>query len=202
MTGKTHLTVGTAVAIAAAHPHSLTTLCLCAAAGAVGSVVSDVDVDSSQSHKGLVRLCAVLAATILALAGAEQLWQVGLVARLQAQTSLMRAVPGGLLFLLVCWYGMHQPHRSFMHSALALAILTALAYTIAPVFALPFGAGMASHIVLDLLNRKHVHLLYPLRKGWSLDLCSADGWVNHWLFLGGAGLLLLELGLFLLYFFQ
>ncbi len=192
MTGKTHLTVGTAVALAVVQPQNLPTLCLCAAAGAVGSVISDVDVDTSESHRGLVRLCAVIVAAALLLAGTEYLWHLGLVARLRAQTSLMRVTPGAISFLVVCWFGMHQPHRSFMHSLPGLGLLTALAGAMVPVFALPFGAAMASHIALDLLNRRRVRLLYPLHWGLSLDLCRSNGWVDGMLCGLGSAALILE----------
>ena len=49
-----------------------------------------------------------------------------------------------------------------------------------------FSAAMLSHILIDLLNRRNVRLLYPLKKGFCLGICSADGMVNRALFLAGA----------------
>ncbi len=192
MTGKTHLTVGTAVAIAVVQPETVISLCFCAAAGAVGSVISDIDVDTSESHRGVAKLFAVLFVSALVLGWAEYSWHLGLVARLRAQSGLTRIMPGTLAFLAVCWFGMHQPHRSFMHSLPGLAVMTALAGMIAPFFALPFGAAMASHIAIDLLNRRRVRLLYPLHWGLSLDLCAANGWVDGMLCGLGSAALVVE----------
>ena len=196
MTGRTHLVIGAAAAIAVVQPQSPAAFGLCAAAGAVGGVLPDIDVNTSESHRQLVKLLAVLFLSAAALAIAEQVWQIGIAERLARQTSLMRAIPGCLAFLAVCWFGMHQPHRSFMHSLLALIILTALAWGIAPGFALPFAAAMLSHIALDLLNRRRVRILYPLKRGFRLNLCDADGWANQWLFLAGCAILLLEIAVF------
>lgn len=44
---------------------------------------------------------------------------------------------------------------------------------------MPFFIGMVSHLVLDLLNRRPLRLLYPLRGGWCLGLCWADGRVDR-----------------------
>ena len=48
-----------------------------------------------------------------------------------------------------------------------------------------FAAGFLSHLVIDLLNRKRVHLFYPLGRGVCLNLCSSRGLVNRILFLSG-----------------
>ena len=198
MTGRTHLVVGTAAAIAVVCPQTPAALCTCAAAGAVGSVISDVDSQRSGSHKRLVKICIVLLLAVLVLAAVEQHWHLGISEWLMSQTSLNRILPGGLAFLVVCWYGMNCPHRTFMHSLLALVILTVLAWLMVPAFALPFAVAMISHIILDLLNRRKVRLFYPLKRGFSLNLCKSKGWVNNILFAVGCLALVLEIGSFLM----
>lgn len=44
MTGKTHLSVGTAAAVCVTQPQNLSSLLLCLGTAAIGSVISDIDV--------------------------------------------------------------------------------------------------------------------------------------------------------------
>ena len=50
MTGKTHLSVGTAAAICVTQPQTLSSLLLCLGTAAIGSVISDIDVTTSDSR--------------------------------------------------------------------------------------------------------------------------------------------------------
>ena len=50
MTGKTHLSVGTAAAVCVTQPQNLSSLLLCLGTAAIGSVISDIDVTTSESR--------------------------------------------------------------------------------------------------------------------------------------------------------
>ena len=73
-----------------------------------------------------------------------------------------------------------------MHSFAGWFLLGSLTGLIYPAVTPYFSAAMLSHILIDLLNRRNVRLLYPLKKGFCLGICSADGMVNRALFLAGA----------------
>ena len=60
LTGKTHLTVGTAATILITQPSDWKSFLLCMGAAAVGSCVSDIDVSTSGSHKGLQRILILI----------------------------------------------------------------------------------------------------------------------------------------------
>lgn len=47
-------------------------------------------------------------------------------------------------------------------SILGLFLTSVCVYMIAPFFVPYFVAGFLSHVGIDLLNRRHVHLLYPI----------------------------------------
>ena len=119
MLGRTHFFIGTAAALAVLQPQTVPVLVTGAGAAAIGSLISDIDVGTS------------------------------------------------------------QPHRSFMHSFAALALLTACVDIIYPDASAYFAVGFLSHLVLDVLNRKPEKLLWPWKKGFCLGLCSARGVVNR-----------------------
>jgi inner membrane protein len=48
-----------------------------------------------------------------------------------------------------------------------------------------FAIGFATHLLLDLLNRKGEQLLYPLKNTYCLGVCSSSGVVNDILFAFG-----------------
>ena len=116
MIGKTHWAVGTAAALCAARPTELRELVLCVSAAAVGSVISDIDVTTSDSRETLNRITAV-AVLAAAAAGIAELWfHLGIIRSFDRESNLFRLVVGFGIFLAVCTFGKSQPHRSFMHS--------------------------------------------------------------------------------------
>ncbi|MCD7919182.1 MAG: metal-dependent hydrolase [Clostridiales bacterium] len=193
MTGKTHLVCGEALALCLLHPAAPRTLVLCLGAAAVGSVIPDVDVTTSASHRELVRIVSTAGAALLLG------WALNTIFQLHIERFLLRYAGGremtawAVLFLGLCVFGTTQPHRSFMHSLAGLALLTFCVWRGAEPLAAAFFVAMASHILLDLFNRKGVRLLYPLRWSWSLGLCSADGTAD-WA-LCAVGSLLLVIGI-------
>ena len=94
----------------------------------------------------------------------------------------MRLIAGIVGVLGICIFGKNQPHRSFMHSALAVGLLSVATYVILP-DAVPYMIiSMFSHILIDTLNKKKVHIFYPLPGGIGLNLCHAQGFVNNTIF--------------------
>ena len=197
MTGRTHWTVGTAAALCVAQPPNIREWVLCVAAAAVGSVISDIDVTTSDSREALNRITAVSVLAVAAAGVAEAWWHLGIVRNFDRESNVFRLILGFAAFLAICTFGKKQPHRSFMHSFLGLFLLGSVAGLIYPAMTPYFSAAMLSHMLLDLLNRRGVRLLYPLRKGFCFGICSADGWLDRKLFLaGGAVSLLVSLILF------
>lgn len=193
LTGKTHFTFGTAVTILMTHPTDWKSFLLCLGAGAVGACVSDVDVSTSGSHKGFQRLLLLLAAAVLVIAGLDFFFQAGIWAMIQQRNGLLRSLAGFAIFLALCLYGEHQPHRSFTHSLAGVAMLGTAVFIMLPQAVWYFVCGMTTHILLDLFNRKKVQLLFPFDVGKvCFRLCSADGAVNRLLFWTGFFLLIGE----------
>lgn len=193
MTGKTHLVCGEALALCLLHPDTPRALVLCLGAAAVGGVVSDVDVTTSTSHRELVRIVSTAGAALLLGWALNTIFQLHIERFLLRYAGAKEMAAWAVLFLGLCVFGATQPHRSFMHSLAGLALLTFCVWRGAEPLAGTFFVAMASHILLDLLNRKGVRLLYPAGWSWSLDLCSADGAADR--VLCGVGSLLMVVGI-------
>ena len=168
MLGRTHFFIGTAAALAVLQPQTVPVLVTGAGAAAIGSLISDIDVGTSQAHRDADKIItatvAVAALTILA----EYKLNLGIYRRLTSDSNILRLLAGTAAFLLLCAYGKQQPHRSFMHSFAALALLTACVDIIYPDASAYFAVGFLSHLVLDVLNRKPEKLLWPWKKGFCL----------------------------------
>ena len=112
--------------------------------------------------------------------------------------SILQIVAGCLLFLIVCIFGKEQPHRSFMHSFLALILLDSAIALVFPKLISYFTIGFLSHLILDSLNKKRLRLLYPLKDGFCIGLFSADGLVNRIFYMAGCAAAGVETVIFLI----
>ncbi|MGN0482855.1 MAG: metal-dependent hydrolase [Lachnospiraceae bacterium] len=179
MLGKTHTAVGIAAALCIVQPHTIPEIVIGTVAASVGAVISDIDVDSSRSHKKIGAACSVAMGIAVLVAGADLIFHLGILSKLKQNTGAFRMILGLLVFAGICIYGKRQPHRTFMHSILALALLSTALQTAIPMAAPYFSAAFVSHILLDLLNKKKVCLLYPLKEGFCLKLCASNGITNQ-----------------------
>ncbi|MDO4620466.1 MAG: metal-dependent hydrolase [Lachnospiraceae bacterium] len=179
MQGKTHFMIGTAAALFILQPSELPVLVAGGAAAGLGSVISDIDAGRSSAGAEAVKVIAVSVMLSVSVILADMYLNLGIYEKLILRgSSHSAAVTPVLLFLLLCSFGMLTPHRSFMHSFPAMLLLGGCMYLLAPGLALYFVIGFASHILLDLLNKKGERLFYPFRKGFALRFCHADGKIN------------------------
>lgn len=196
MLGKTHMAAGVAASLLFIQPKNIPELILGTGAAAIGAVISDIDIGTSDSHKEADKIIAMAATVVFAMVAAEYIWHVGLYRRIMRNSSMARMVAAAASFLIICDFGKERPHRSFMHSVLALFLLTGCVAIFLPLAAPYFGIAFISHLVIDLLNRKKERLLYPWKKGFSLNLCSSRGLVDKLLFRICS---VVSVGLFILY---
>lgn len=192
MLGKTHMAAGVATSLILFQPSNLPTLVLGTGIAAFGAVLSDIDVETSKSHKNVDKIVVAAVIAVLMVVVIDFFFHVGIYNKLMSNSNVARVLIGGLLFIAVCAFGKEQPHRSFMHSILAWVILSFLMFIISPTFMPYFVVSFGSHLVLDLLNYKKVRLLYPIKGGFCLKLCYADGLVNNILLVIGVVLALAE----------
>lgn len=182
MTGKTHVSVGLATSILVTQPNTLKEFIFCIGVASIGSVISDIDVKTSESHTEINRVLGFTTILVIISAALEIYFHIGILKAFQNDSNLMRLLLGVSLFLGVCAYGKNQPHRAFMHSLLATALLTGAVYTLLPDAAIYFAISMLSHIAIDTLNYKKVSLFYPLPWRICFRICHARGFVNKIMF--------------------
>mgnify|MGYP002545920709 FL=1 len=118
---------------------------------------------------------------------------VNLGEKIRNDKSVAPVAMGVIIFIAVCAFGKNQPHRSFMHSIMAMAILSGALSMVSVQMVPYFVVGFASHLVLDCFNRKRVRILYPLPGGIALDFCKAGGFVDSLLFKLGSVAVIFEI---------
>ena len=182
MLGKTHMAVGTAAGLLIMQPQNITELILGTGAAMIGSVISDIDIGTSDSHKEVDKIIGFTVFTVIAIILMDSVWHLGIWQRLLNYTSIRQAAPSVAAFFVICAIGKEQPHRSFMHSFLACGMLTGCVAVFLPLLAPYFGIAFLSHLAIDVLNKKGERLLFPFRKGFQLGLCSSKGTVNRLMF--------------------
>ena len=190
MTGKTHVIVGAAAGLAFARLLSapaafgITGLAAAAAGGAIGGALPDLDVRNTARplQERLARWGAIALLVVAVGLDAAAGWPT---ARAATEAGLGPVAVGAAAIVALCCAARVSGHRSFSHSLLALAGFTAATLLACAPLAPFVGAGFASHLALDLLNRRPVRLLWPLSRGFCLGLCASGGVVDACLLVGG-----------------
>ena len=178
MRGRTHITAGIAAALLVLHPTTVLGIGSAVAGGTLGGAICDIDCKGSDLNQETIR-GAVLAGICIAGVTVYDLRSGnGLIDHIRnaVGTNLLLGILG---LVICCIWGCISPHRTFTHSLTGLLAMSASAWLICAPLGYAVALGMASHILLDLLNRKGIPLLYPLKKPVvCLNLCRADGLVN------------------------
>lgn len=197
MMSKTHIAIGVASALLITQPHDITSCLTAVIGGAVGGIMSDIDVRSNKKCRDALygRLIA-LGLTIIALfidffIGKE------IINYIISPERRIIVIIGAILFAISILTGMAQLHRRATHSLLALLIMSAEVYMICPILGITFAIGFASHLAIDLFNKKPILLFYPLKKGAYFNLCYASKTANFVLMVVGTILSVVSLGYFL-----
>ncbi len=193
MLGRTHFFIGISAALAVMQPSSMSTLVAGAGAAAIGGMISDIDSGTSQAHKEADKIMTAAIAVTAVVIFADCKLHVGIYERLMRNSSIARLLTGAMAFIIICTYGSGQPHRSFMHSFLSMFMLTACVNVIYPDAAPYFAIAYASHLALDMLNYRRLRLIWPMKKGFALRLCSSQGLINRLLLSAGMICVVLEL---------
>lgn len=186
MTGKTHIAVGIAASLFVTQPENVGKVVVCGAVAAIGAVVSDIDVCTSESSRDLNKIIGISVITAAIVTFLDYQWHFGIINYLKSNNTIIKGLLSAAAFIAVCAFGKTQPHRSFLHSILAVILLSGIIYMNYPTITPYFTVAMISHILIDCLNYINVRLLYPFKGGISLDLCHADGPISDLFFLCGS----------------
>ena len=193
MLGKTHFTVGLAASFALVHPKTFPEFVVGLGAASLGAIISDIDVDTTESHRDADIISAAAVASVVLVVILDKIFNVGVSRILEQRSNLARILLGLFSFIGICGFGKEQPHRSFMHSFIALISLGTCVGVVLPMAVPYFAVAFLSHLAIDLLNTRRVRLLFPLPGGICLKLCKSDGAVNRLLFIAGSVVALVEI---------
>ena len=178
MLGKAHLTIGMAAAWTLAMPESVPAALPVIAGAAAGSLICDIDCDSPRERRDASRqriLAAVITAAALIFDGVTGAGMIK--SAMESGNYLWCAGVAGLVLTLA--FANVSSHRGFSHSLTAMAVETVFLYLLFPQAAPWFAAAFASHILLDITNKKRLRLFYPAKRGISLGLFYADRTANR-----------------------
>lgn len=173
MDGQTHAALGAATALVVIRPAEPTTLIATAAVGAFAGILPDIDTGGKVApiiHK----ITAAFICIVCFFVGQAALTGSTVIESIDGSGIAVNLL--GLAILIgFSIFGGTQPHRGFTHSVLALLIASFSAYLIFKNLALAFCIGYASHLLIDMVNKKGEQLLYPMPNRWCLNLCKANG---------------------------
>ncbi len=182
MLGKTHAVIGVTAGLLVMQPKNMTELVVGAAGALIGAVISDIDVGTSGSHRDANKMIALMVSAVVAVGVADHIWQIGIYRRMIQHVSLVRIWLSVQAFLTICAFGMKSRHRTFMHSFLALILLTGCLWLFLPVAAGYFATGFATHLVLDFFNKKGERIFFPAKKFFGIRMLSSSGLINDVMF--------------------
>lgn len=196
MESKTHVACANAVALAIMQPHDIKSLSVCVSAATIGSLICDLDTSTKNDHKYVDFFSLFIIVGLLLLCLLDNILNIGLNNWIVHNSSYFRIISCLIVAIGISNYGYRQPHRSFLHSFLAIFILSLLCYIAFGNIVIPFSIGLITHIILDLFNIKGLRLFYPLKNKYSLKLCVYNGKVNNTLFVIFCIIILIELHIY------
>jgi len=181
MLGKTHFAIGIAAATAVVQPQTAFECLSAVLAGAVGGVLCDVDTLRNDGKRDSVAIQCLSAAVSVCILAADRFLNTGLCAAALSQNR-QRLILGAAVYVALWIIGYFSNHRGFTHSLAAGAMFSQAVHWLCPPLAVPFAAAYASHITMDLLNKKGLRLLWPMKGGVRLGWCYADRTADTLLF--------------------
>lgn len=189
---KTHIVAANTILLFAYSPKTPKELIVSLSVCTLGSIISDLDIRTSDVHKMIDGITIFSFITTLIAYLIDLKYNYGIFTTIKNGIMYLPII-GILLTLGITFYGSHQPHRSFLHSILGAALLTTIFYYCFGNIWKYFLVGILSHILLDLLNKKSIRLFYPSKKGYRLNLCEYGGLIDSIIFYSSIALITLQL---------
>ena len=166
-----------AAALTMAAPDSIPEALPVITGASLGCLICDLDCDNPRerqdsSHWRIV-MFAVAAATLFEDYHIDAgMW------RSITQSGSYLWCAGIAVFALTCAFASVSSHRGFSHSLVALALEAFSLWLMFPTAAIPFVIAFASHLILDMTNKRPVRIFYPAKKGISFGWFYADRLAN------------------------
>ena len=184
MMSKTHLAVGVGTALALTQPQTAKGCCLAIIGGILGGMMPDIDILDNEHMMDAIHGQIIVAGMTAAVLVMDHFARWGVCKELFSRDPML-LIWGIIAWIVLYGIGIPQPHRGFTHSLLGL-----IAYTIPVALILPsavpcYVIGFASHLVMDLLNKRNIRLLFPLNWGFCFGVCYDNKAANQILLYAG-----------------
>ncbi len=182
MLGKTHITAGIASALLITRPATIPEVVSAVIGGAIGGWIVDIDhnkkqdINTEKVFNGIITFLIIGAFIIL-----DFLIGNGMCKYIVDNWGLNVWIGLGS-FLILAFIGLMTNHRTFTHSLLGILSFSTSLYFFCRPAAIPFFIGYASHLLLDLFNKKGLQILFPFKWKPCLDICYSDKKANEILF--------------------
>ena len=184
MEKKTHIACANLISLTLFRPTSIADLLITIGTSSLGGVLPDVDLKDSTSDKLFDRLMTSLITIIIMGIIINYYFNINLYNVIKGYNNIYNYILCISIFITMSYLGSKTSHRSFTHSLLGAFIYSSIiSYSFNDQIVLIFFISYLSHIILDLLNKKGIELLYPLKIRMSLNLCEVKGTVNKILFI-------------------
>ena len=177
MLAKAHIAVGMAAAFSIVRPETVAEALPVIAGGALGCLICDLDCENKSEKSDSSRWRAVMALVAAAALIEDHLLDAGMWRSL-GQNGQYLWFAGLAGFVITCVFAGGSGHRGFSHSLLAMGLETLCLWLVFPAVAVPFSIAFASHVLLDMMNKRSVRLFYPAKKGLCLGWFYADRLAN------------------------
>ena len=177
MMRNTHLSMGVASAIAVTQPNNVSECLVAIMGGVIGGLICDIDILDNNYKNGKLseKLIAVKITAVILIF--DFLFKMGICEAVFSRDRRFLGT-GGILFGLLCLFGIRSAHRTFTHSITGMLLFALAFWFIYPPIVYGFMAGFLSHIILDLLNKRKITLFYPKKFRLCFGICYADGIAN------------------------
>jgi len=177
MLAKAHIAVGMAAAFSIRRPETAAEALPVITGGALGCLICDLDCENRSEKSESSRWRLIMAVTAAVALIEDHLLGAGMWKSLGHGSSYLWFA-GMAAFVIICIFADGSGHRGFSHSLLAMALETLCIWLIFPSAAVPFAIAFASHVLLDMMNKRSVRLFYPAKKGICLGWFYADRLAN------------------------
>lgn len=177
MLRKTHIAAGIGTALVVTHPETVSGIIAAVTGGALGGWIVDVDcknadIDHEKFYDTLAEGLFIASLFVLDYLIEGGICHYILTHGLEVWISLF-------VFLFLTLLGYQTKHRTYTHSFLALGLFSSAVYFICRPMAIPFAIGYASHLLLDIFNKRGMQLFFPFKWKISLNKVYSDKRANE-----------------------
>lgn len=167
MKGITHIAVGTAAAVTILKPDNIKESLVGLSLAIVGSLISDIDCETSTASMVAIKVFNVLT-TMLLFIGVS-LYYLNMSFSIESIKNILsyeqlQLVSALLIFILFIIIGMFTRHRTFTHSVEGILIYSGCIFSIFGKNGCYFIIGMVLHIGVDIFNMKPVKIFIIIDK--------------------------------------